>query len=223
MQPRQARFVTVCQQLLALGVVLAVVTPAAAVISLDVVPERRGGRAAETAVPMAEHARAAMVPSEVPTAAVDPKVREYSLTARPGARVAPGRLQARSVIRPSGASEVTSRPLPVTGYGAVGVTWQPGVAYNEGAIAVEARTLNGTAWSEWTAIEYHDEHGPDAGSREAATSRPGTEPLLVGDVDQVQVRVATDRSAPADMRLAVIDPGQAERSARELPAIDTAA
>jgi hypothetical protein len=221
MQPHQARFVTVCQQLLALGVVLAVLTPAAGVISLDVVPDRRVGRAAGTAVPMAEYARAAMVPSKVPTEAVDPKVREYPLTARPGARVAPGHLQARSVIRPNGASEVTSRPLPVTGYGAVGVTWQPGVEYDEGAIAVEARTLDGTGWSEWTAIEYHDEHGPDAGSPEAARSRPGTEPLLVGDVEQVQVRVGTDRSAPADLKLAVIDPGQPLRTARELPAIDT--
>ena len=42
MQPSQARFVTVCQQLLALGVVLAILTPAAGVISLDVVPGRSG-------------------------------------------------------------------------------------------------------------------------------------------------------------------------------------
>ena len=58
MRPSQAHFVTSCQQLLALGVVLAVLTPAASVISLDVVqpgprlrPPRRlrtggGGRAA---------------------------------------------------------------------------------------------------------------------------------------------------------------------------------
>ena len=37
MHPVQARFVTACQQLLALGVVLAVLTPAAAVLSLDIV------------------------------------------------------------------------------------------------------------------------------------------------------------------------------------------
>ena len=58
-------------------------------------------------------------------------------------------------------------------------------------------------------MEYHDDHGPDPGSAEAAHSRPGTEPLLVGDVDEVQVRVATDAAAPSDMKLAVIDPGQA--------------
>ncbi len=42
MRPTQARFVTACQQLLALGVVLAVLTPAASVVTLDVV--RRGSR-----------------------------------------------------------------------------------------------------------------------------------------------------------------------------------
>ena len=224
MQPQQARFVTVCQQLLALGVVLAILTPAAGVISLDVVVRQPVGSAAgSTAAPMAAYARAATVPSAVPTAAVDPKVKEYSLTAPAGARIAPGALMARSVIKPSGASEVTSRPLPVTGYGAVGVTWQHGTAYDDDAITVEARTYDDAEWSDWTAIEYHDDHGPDPDSDEAAHDRPGTDPLLVGAVDEVQVRVATDRGAPADMKLAVIDPGRAERTANELPAIDTAA
>ena len=222
MQPSQARFVTVCQQFLALGVVLAVLTPAAGVISLDVVPDRSAGSAVASALPMAAYARVATVPSRVPTAAVDAKVKEYSLTAPAGARIAPGQLKARSVIRPSGASEVTSSPMPVTGYGAIGITWQPGRTIADGDIAVQARTSDGTGWSGWTDVEYHDDHGPDPGSAEAAHSRPGTEPLLVGAVDEVQVRVATDDAAPSDMKLAVIDPGQAPQTARELPAIDTA-
>ena len=37
MSPGRSRFVTACQQLLALGVVLAALTPAASVVSLDVV------------------------------------------------------------------------------------------------------------------------------------------------------------------------------------------
>ena len=39
MPPSKIRFVTLCQQLLALAVVLAVLTPAASVISLDVAHE----------------------------------------------------------------------------------------------------------------------------------------------------------------------------------------
>ena len=42
MRPSKARFVTACQQLLALGVVLAVLTPAAGIISIDVVGETPG-------------------------------------------------------------------------------------------------------------------------------------------------------------------------------------
>lgn len=41
MPPSRIRFVTLCQQLLALGVVLAVLTPATSVISLDVVHDRQ--------------------------------------------------------------------------------------------------------------------------------------------------------------------------------------
>ncbi len=224
MQPHQARFVTVCQQLLALGVVLAILTPAAGVISLDVVARPPVGSAAgSVAAPMAAYARAATVPSAVPTAPVDAKVEEYSLTAPAGARIAPGGLMARSVIKPSGASEVTSRPLPVTGYGAVGVTWQHGQDIADDAISVEARTFDGSEWSGWMTIDYHDDHGPDPDSDEGLRARPGTDPLLVGAVDEVQVRVATDKGAPADLKLAVIDPGQAQRTEKELPAIDTAA
>jgi hypothetical protein len=40
MPPRKIRFVTACQQMLALGVVLAALTPAASVVTLDVVREK---------------------------------------------------------------------------------------------------------------------------------------------------------------------------------------
>ena len=70
MQPHQARFVTVCQQLLALAVVVAILTPAAGVISLDIVTRQPvGSPAGTTAVSMAAYAREATVPSSVPTAA----------------------------------------------------------------------------------------------------------------------------------------------------------
>ena len=43
MTPSRSRFVTACQQLLALAVVLAVLTPAASVVTLDVVGSAPGG------------------------------------------------------------------------------------------------------------------------------------------------------------------------------------
>lgn len=80
----QARFVTGCQQLLALGAVLAVLTPAASVISLDVVHQAP----TQAAAPALRE-----VSARVPTAAVDPVVREYPLTAPLGHKSVAGPLR----------------------------------------------------------------------------------------------------------------------------------
>jgi hypothetical protein len=150
-------------------------------------------------------------------------VKEYSLTAPTGARLAPGALRATARRTTGGGQQLVSDPVPVVGYGAVGVTWQHGVRVADDSLAVEARTFAEGAWSDWTAVPYHDEHGPDPDSREARRARPGTDALLVGEVDQVQVRVAAAQAAPADLKLAVIDPGEATSTARQLPGIDTGA
>ena len=42
-------------------------------------------------------------------------------------------------------------------------------------------------------LAYDAEHGPDPGSAEAQHARPGTDALLVGNVDQVQVRARRRR------------------------------
>ena len=124
MTPNKSRFVTACQQLLALGLVVAALTPAANMISLTVVPEGPSGPAGGTAVgpatPMAAYARASTRTALVPTEVVDPTVTEYSLTAPTGARVVPVALEARTAVAPGGASEVTSRPQHVTGVVAIG-------------------------------------------------------------------------------------------------------
>src|SRR5688572_4867390 len=105
MRPSQARFVTACQQLLALGVVLAVLTPAASVISLDVVnqaphgtPGATGGRpAAGLSAYGAEARKSSVVPAEV----VDAEVAEYELTTAAAA----GR---RVVAAPTGRAKIGS-------------------------------------------------------------------------------------------------------------------
>lgn len=214
---RRNRFTSVCQQLLALGLVLAALTPAARTVTMDVRPAAPTDAGRDRGVAL----RSASAPATVPTAAVDPDVTEYSLTAPEGARLAPGALRASSRRTATGGQELTSDAVPVHGYGAVGVTWQHGQQVADDALVVEARTFDGDAWSDWTVVEYHDDHGPDPESAEARRARPGTEPLLIGAVDQVQVRIATDATAPADMKLAVIDPGEATSTARQKPAIDT--
>ena len=41
-------------------------------------------------------------------------------------------------------------------------------------------------------MQYHDDHGPDGDAGElTAHARPGTDALVIGDVDQVQMRAET--------------------------------
>ncbi|HYF73824.1 MAG TPA: hypothetical protein VD864_13430, partial [Nocardioides sp.] len=215
MPPSKTTFVTACQQLLALGVVLAALTPAASVVSLDVVREMPTGSAGVDPVPdglsadLSAYTRATSRPSTVPAEAVDPTVEEYSLTAPAGSKAAPRAVSGRSKVGALGGAEVTSLPEPVEGYGAVGVTWASGTQVAEDAIGLAVRTRTGDTWSEWMDLEYHDDHAPDPDSEEARNARPGTDPLLVGDVDQVQVRASATRTLPPDLRLAVVDPGAA--------------
>jgi hypothetical protein len=117
-----------------------------------------------------------------------------------------------------------SAPQKVRGYATVGVTWKHGVDYAEDQIGVQVRTEKDGRWSGWTTAAYHDEHGPDAGTaeEEASRERPGTDALVIGSVDRVQMRAeTTDGSAPPDLKLAVIDPGSGTM-VKAAPALDTA-
>jgi hypothetical protein len=226
--PNRSRFVTACQQLLALGVVLAALTPAASVVTLDVVgsapdgPTTTSGSLRSTAA-FAAYTAEAIRESKVPTTPVESHVREVPLTAATtvAGRAVPTRSALVRTDR-SGTSRLTTTPQGVTGFGEVGVTWAHGIAIPESALSVLARTRTGDqGWTRWTTVPYDPDHGPDPGSAEARRARPGTDPVLVGRVDDVQVRVVSRRTLPADMRLAVIAPGHARHSAEERAAIDT--
>src|SRR3954462_12863657 len=80
MPPSKSSFVTGCQQILALGVVLAALAPAASVVSLDVVRETPGAAPPATIHgDLAAYTRVSHRATTVPTAPVDPIVDEYSL------------------------------------------------------------------------------------------------------------------------------------------------
>lgn len=211
------RFVTLCQQLLALAVVVAVLTPAARTVSMDVRPSHPLELApTEVALQSA--------PTEVPTAPVEAEVDEYSLTPQDGAEGAGAspEVQASEKATADGGEVISSDVVEVEGYGTVGVTWDSENEVPDDAIEVQVRTKTGDTWSGWTDAEYHDEHGPDPRTAEGRDARPGTDALLVGHVDAVQVKVRTEDGAPSDMKLAVVDPGKASGTAKEAPAIDTA-
>ena len=245
MPPRKTRFVTACQQLLALGVVLAALTPAASVVSLDVVHDKPAPTArqvrdgslpadlpAELPAKLSAYTRSQSRTSVVPSEVVDPDLTEYPLTeATSGPAETSGRAATRAPLtaqarrKPGalpGSTAIVSLPEPVTGYGAVGVTWENGVEASEAELSFEVRTRTDEQWSGWIDLAYDADHGPDPDSAEGRRSRPGTDALLVGEVDEVQVRaLSADGVVPADMKLAVIDPGASDETAVELPALDT--
>jgi hypothetical protein len=230
----RARYVSLCQKSLVTAAVLSVGVSAAGVKALDIVPQPGGYAGAQNAAPgrlprpmltERDTAQAALAKTQVAVAPVTPRVREVRVTGI--SDKAPGATGDGSARRlDSGAPKrlvAVSAPQPVTGYATVGVTWKHGVEYADGHVAVQVRTQKDGAWSEWIAAEYHDEHGPDGGSTEAEAKddRPGTDALVIGDVDRVQMRAETrDGNTPPDLKLAVIDPG-AGTTTMAAPAIDT--
>ncbi len=214
-----ARYITLCQQSLVAAVVLAVGVSAAGVTTLDIVPQPDDTTQAVPGMTL------------VDAAPVTPEVREVRVTGiseeAPGAVPAPraNRRSARLTAETAAPKQLVavSDPQPVTGYATVGVTWKQGAEYAEDQVAVQVRTEKDGAWSKWIDAEYHDEHAPDGGSAEAQAKddRPGTDALVIGDVDQVQMRAETgDGSTPPGLKLAVIDPGTGTTT-MAAPAIDT--
>ncbi|HSE09393.1 MAG TPA: FG-GAP-like repeat-containing protein [Nocardioidaceae bacterium] len=216
MPENKGRFVTVCQQVLVLGAVAALAAPAVGVQSLNIV-----GPTPETAErPGASVPAVALVASEP----VEPEVTEVPIKGveRAGLQA----LTRRPAAQRNAAADLAalSSPTEVGGFATVGVTWDAGQSVDEDEVSVSVRSLEGGEWSDWQTIEYHDDHGPDPDSAEARNARPGTDPIIVGDVDEVQVKIETaDGKAPAGATLAVVDPRETPDPTRQAPAIDTAA
>ncbi|MEP9383930.1 FG-GAP-like repeat-containing protein [Nocardioides cheoyonin] len=231
----RTRFVATCQQLLVLGAVFAALIPAASVVSLDVVKQAPGG-ASQTlvgpAAAMAAYIKASDTPSTVPAGPVSADVREVALTPRTLPKATSGttgrallpRLTTgeATAARPTAKRTViTSEPQAVSGFGVVGVTWSHGDRLAPSAVRVAVRTEKDGIWGRWKKLEYDDD-GPDPSSAEGRAARPGTIEGLVGHVDRVQARLTvTGTDVPADLKLAIIDPGTPTATKSERPSIDT--
>lgn len=112
-----------------------------------------------------------------------------------------------------------SAPEPTAdNYATIGLTWRRAPGESQRQLKIFFRTRDAGRWSGWQRAEYDYEHAPDLDGAEAS-ARPGTDPIPVGVVDDVQVKVLTPSgTAPADLRLAVVDPG-ADRPVRQGPAL----
>lgn len=104
---------------------------------------------------------------------------------------------------------VLSAPLAADPFRLVGLSWAPGSA----PTAVQVRTRTAGAWSAWIDLEV-TEDVPDVNTPEGRRARPGVEPLLAPGSDGVQVRVDTvSGRPPADLRVALVDPGESAADA----------
>ena len=204
--PGRTRFVLLSQQTFTLAVVGALTLSAAGVVQLEIVaPQQRAGavRAGGSGPGV----------SLVSSAPVTPTVRTVpfgGLSAQLGGE----RAGDHPATGEDGAQRISaiSPPVRATGYATVGVTWAADAALDDDEITVSVRTKADGAWTSWQEIHYDAHHRPDPGSAEAdaadAAAVPGTDAVVVGDVDDVQVRTATTSGeAPAGLALAVVDPG----------------
>ncbi len=241
----RSRFVLLCQQSLAVGLVAAITAPAANLVSLDIVspPRELPGAADDPAGSSAGSAGSAEV-SVVASRPVKPvvstvaftrvsKVGLRALDARRADPAASGdagslRLAAATTTGTTTGSTTAGRrlaalsaPTPVDGLATVGVTWahaapQPGRLDRGLGAHPQGRDL----------VDLEEgalPPGRGAGSRsaEGRAAVPGTDPIYVGKVDDVQVRALTDSgAAPVGMKISLVNPGR-QHAAVQGPGIDT--
>ena len=200
MPERNSRFVLACQQAFACAVVAAVGVSAIGVVELEIIAPDQ-----EAPVQALGSGSVALVSS----APVKATVRTVPLG---------GSSAGRSSLPPKSGSgsrdpqeiRVVSEPEPVSGFATVGVTWAEGQALTEEQVSVELRTLVDGTWSDWQEMHFDPDHQPDPGT-EGTAVREGTDAVVVGDVDDVQVRAVSESGvSPEGLSLAIVDPGEDE-------------
>jgi SpoIID/LytB domain protein len=114
---------------------------------------------------------------------------------------------------------VATRAMSTKDFGLVGIAADSPLDPDS---RVLVRVREDGVWSAWTPLSVHDDHGPDPDSREADRARFGTDPLLTGDADGVQVRIDTpDGVKPKNPSVVLLDNPVTEEDA-DLPMPDQA-
>ncbi|HSS67435.1 MAG TPA: FG-GAP-like repeat-containing protein [Nocardioidaceae bacterium] len=146
---------------------------------------------------------ARVAPHPVAAHPVAPTVATYPV---PGvSQVGLSALGRTGMTQPAPSLAALSAPEPASGVAVTGATWRGSAPPG---LRLAIRTETDGRWSPWSPVPYDAEHGPTPGSTEARNAVPGTDPFVVGMVDQVQLKAVSDTGrAPAGLRLSVIDPG----------------
>ncbi len=106
--------------------------------------------------------------------------------------------RASAPLRPA----IATTPTTTDEFGLVGVTTASPL---DATSRILVRVRQDDGWSNWTPLPVSD-HAPDSGSLEAQGIRFGTEPLITGDADGVQVRIDTPGGvSPADPQVMLMN------------------
>jgi hypothetical protein len=104
-------------------------------------------------------------------------------------------------------------------FGLVGLSWDSPPP--EGS-TVKVRVREDDGWTPWLTIPFEVEHGPDPGSAEGRAIRAGTDPMLTGPSDALQVWVQTpDGESPGAAEVHLVDTDDVD--IQSLPAPQAAA
>lgn len=96
-----------------------------------------------------------------------------------------------------------SAVIETDSFGLVGLSWD--AAPPAGSV-VKVRVREESGWTPWLQVPYDADHGPDPGTAEQQGSLAGTDPMLTGPSDAVQVWVQTpDGQAPPNTQVHLVD------------------
>ncbi|HET6561098.1 MAG TPA: FG-GAP-like repeat-containing protein [Marmoricola sp.] len=216
MPENRSRLVWVGQQAFAFAVVATVAVSAVGVVELEIVAPTQ-----QSSVPASPET------SLVATAPVEPTVRMVPLAGGTSTGRSEVRSKSPTEARSAQGIRVVGEPQPVDGFATVGVTWRNGAHLGEEDVQIEVRTRQEGAWSEWQEMHVDADHAPDPGTPDAEGERvlrEGTDAVVVGDVDEVQVRaVVAAGQPPQELSLAIVDPGKEAETAKAPPTATRAA
>lgn len=102
-----------------------------------------------------------------------------------------------------------SEVIETDSFGLVGLTWDEPPPENS-VVLVRVREQE-DGWTSWLPVSFEDDHAPDPGTEEAENIRPGTDPLLTGKSDALQVMVQTpDGEVPPNTQVQLVDTDHAD-------------
>jgi hypothetical protein len=146
-------------------------------------------------------------PHESEPVSADAQLQTIELlpTAAPARKdAASARTEAATARTEAATGALGVRPRGTRPFSMIGATWTDPHAALDGVIEIRTRSAADGRWSAWRALDS-DEANPAAPGSVDGPARGSTDPLWVGPSDGVEARLGGGRTAPAGLRLDLIN------------------